>query len=92
MSQSVSASSPASTGLDEAWRKAEAALPEGWQYTSIIRMNWSDTKEWLAGASEMANPKNYIECLGPTPAAALRALAARLSEAQTRQMVDNFLR
>jgi hypothetical protein len=76
-----------STGLDVAWAEAEAALPEGWRaslnshprsmdlaqrYVAVARPIYSD---WSEGS-----PPDPIRLWADTPAAALRALAARLRE------------
>jgi hypothetical protein len=62
--------------LDAAWAEAEAALPEGWH---IDRLHRNGPKDWTAYASEA--PYLGLE-MGAhnTPAAALRALAAKLRE------------
>ena len=65
--------------LDEAWAEAEAALPEGWSiwWLHHRKQAW----EAVAGWDGATNP---VEALvesaedEPTPAAALRALAAAL--------------
>lgn len=63
--------------LDAAWAEAEAALPEGWGigiqvppggYPGGYEVGASGDTEWTVQAN------------GPTPAAALRALAAKLRE------------
>ena len=66
--------------LDAAWAEAEAALPDGWH---IDRLNRNGPKDWTAYASEA--PHLGLE-MGAhnTPAAALRALAARLREVKGR--------
>jgi len=78
-------SGPASPGgLDEVWAAAEAALPEGW----AITMLWGTITEarWAAAAgpfpSKTGDPQTVTG--GDTPAAALRAFAARLTEEATR--------
>ncbi|HEY4895218.1 MAG TPA: hypothetical protein VII01_03935 [Solirubrobacteraceae bacterium] len=73
------------TSLDAAWAEAEAALPEGWMGPSVAQ-NWKG--RWYAygyrhhedapanpGIVESANAEDH-----DTPAAALRALAAKLRE------------
>ena len=68
---------PSEPGLGEAWAAAEAALPEGWRLTLGAMFN-SDKYEAWAGPASVAGGRSS----GPqaTPAAALLALAARLSE------------
>ncbi len=71
--------------LDAAWAEAEAALPEGWQF-ELGRLNFDG--EWEAFAKSRAfweddlrvpNREQQIAAgEGPTPAAALRALAEKL--------------
>jgi len=58
--------------LDEAWREAEAALPDD---SRVISLAWPSATddEWIAIASE-PNGWRHVGS-GPTPAAALRALA-----------------
>ena len=67
--------------LDAAWAEAEAALPEGWAIVSIFATS-SAPWEWRAFAGLTVNPESDDPFMswaeGPTPAAALRALAARL--------------
>lgn len=88
--RSVSADSTA--GLDVAWAAAEAALPEGrglWLVEGVQLVDTSDSAdlddeqlEWEAEAvdhSRGGQPRN-ITALGPTPADALNALAAALSQ------------
>lgn len=71
--------------LDAAWAAAEAALPEGWRLT--LGRSDDDYATWSAIAvspaffeGEIAG--GWISGEGPTPAAALLALAARLREAK----------
>lgn len=72
--------------LDAAWAEAEAALPEGWAFdlSRAVRPPAEGaaptyyatvSRPWTTGAIE-------FQVSGPTPAAALRALAAKLREAQ----------
>ena len=73
------------TGLDEAWAAAEAALPEGWRIDSLVcRMDstWlvRARGEWLRVDDHHGRWTDH-EVAGPTPAAALRALALALREA-----------
>ena len=67
--------------LDAAWAEAEAALPEGW---AVDMLKLLSNRTWVAWASHhvLTRPweQRNREGVGPTPAAALRALAARLSE------------
>jgi hypothetical protein len=71
-------------GLDAAWAAAEAALPEGWRIESVTawkRGEWQATAvptpaSRRTGAGSMWLGKTEF---GATPAAALLALAARLS-------------
>jgi len=72
--QDVLAIENAPDSLDAAWSEAEAALP--W---------WGvDEKAWTAEAAEQADGGDWPAIFGDgdTPAAALRALAARLREAK----------
>ena len=69
--------------LDAAWAEAEAALPEGWLVMNLNRW-WEETSSpangwWGAVASKAGNGQALVGS-GPTPAAALRALAAKLRE------------
>jgi hypothetical protein len=69
---------PAPERLDVAWAEAEAART-GWGVTAVLV---EFDGEWVATASpevEMGTAPQ-VEGRGPTPAAALRALAARLRE------------
>jgi hypothetical protein len=65
-------------GLDAAWAEAEAVLPEGWAIRIMTCRCHGDGK-WKvsAGPDLSGDPVAYIE---ETPAAALRALAAKLRE------------
>lgn len=68
--------------LDAAWAEAEAALPDGWFIArlELLRLPTRDRPLWqvltsrpmTSGSGAMASGE------GPTPAAALRALAAKL--------------
>jgi hypothetical protein len=62
--------------LDVAWAEAEAALPEGWAIEGIYGDNRDD---WTATAWNEPHAE-YDRGHGPTPVAALRALAAKLRE------------
>lgn len=71
--------------LAAAWAEAEAALPEGWrlygvQYTGDEPWSLRVWRAWagLVPYGEDENP--YRASVGYTPAAALRALAAKLRE------------
>jgi hypothetical protein len=71
--------------LDEAWREAEAALPEGnWgvRLEGTSGYGWR-TEAWKAGpggaAWSLTDPDDETDY--PDPAAAFRALAARLAAA-----------
>ena len=78
--------------IDCAWQEAEAALPEGWEIarTTRVRMSGLEAMQrWEAMAAPI-KPRGrdwrsqyvvqYAD--GPTPAAALRALAQKLREAR----------
>jgi len=63
--------------LDAAWAEAEAALPEGWQLRGVERQG----VKWLANADEPRGAAwNVAHAYAETPAAVLRALAAKLRE------------
>lgn len=67
--------------LDAAWAEVEAALPEGWHVFEVVKQ--SDAS-WLAVAGRrdyLWNGPNSEAGSGPTPAAALLALAEKLREA-----------
>jgi hypothetical protein len=69
--------------LDAAWVAAEAALPEGWVLDRLWDRLWDREvrAQWTARAVDGGLYTAFIEsepCL--TPAAALRALAAKLRE------------
>ncbi|MES2210925.1 MAG: hypothetical protein V4515_12205 [Chloroflexota bacterium] len=71
---------PSIPSLDAAWAKAEEALPEGW----AINMLWGTITEdrWAASAgpfpSDTTHTMLHRAAGGPTPAAALNALAEKL--------------
>jgi hypothetical protein len=85
-----------SKSLDAAWAEAEAALPEGWRFRYIAPAMYTGDNlpphlMWFASATprgwfDFLGPyvegvdDDCIEGIGPTPAAALRALAATLRE------------
>lgn len=69
--------------LDEAWAEAEAALPEGWHMLALqdtTGETWS-LATWRAMAGEYEIDGPFCASVGPTPAAALHAIAVRLREA-----------
>ena len=71
--------------LDAAWKTAEAALPEGWHICAVERhCHVGDEEPGEFGAYTVkSHDRDRWEGQdghGPTPAAALLALAARLSE------------
>jgi hypothetical protein len=93
-SSASAASGTGEPGLDEAWAEAEAALPEGWRIFSVSepaetrpldgkRNYWAQAHgpvvkrrcDMDRDHEEYPRENGY----GPTPAAALRALAARLA-------------
>jgi hypothetical protein len=63
--------------LDEAWAAAEAALPEYWFIRSMILVDPYKNPMWEVVAAES---RHHVRATGPTPTAALQALAARLQE------------
>jgi hypothetical protein len=73
--------------LDAAWAEAEAALPEGWAIDGVMR---GDPGPWVASstasvisahiADDWRWAESHHDGYGPTPAAALRDLAAKLRE------------
>lgn len=80
--------------LDVAWAEAEAALPEGWVIRRLERPYADDGWEVVAGVPEPPGDRDYGYgpgegdggwgpelADGPTPAGALRALAAKLRDA-----------
>ena len=71
--------------LDTAWKATEAALPKWWHMGSLraaVGFNGSvaSTVGWTATA-HYSLAQGDAEAYGPTPAAALHALAAQLSQA-----------
>ncbi|MDP2622294.1 MAG: hypothetical protein Q8Q29_00650 [Actinomycetota bacterium] len=73
--------------LDEAWAEAEAALPEGWRIDTLrIGRNYPHEPEveWVVWAEkpDYFAPRDGRTAFGsgPTPTAALQALAAALRE------------
>ena len=73
---------PEPTGLDAAWAEAEAAAPD-WRINLTrgfaTRLFIASAHDGSEGAAALRHGIAVAE--GPTPAAALRALAARLSRA-----------
>ena len=74
--------------LDAAWAAAEAALPEGRQLQLeyarpglyVARYQWLTVV--VVDGTQIPASSTWRWSEGPTPAAALRALAARLEEAK----------
>lgn len=70
--------------LDAAWAEAEAALPEGWAIDGLYRVvaRTSLDREWevIVHEDDWQGAEDNHHARGATPAAALRALAAKLSE------------
>ena len=68
----------AADSLDAAWAEAEAALPEGWRLASLLSPgDYSfDERGWEMHAQNEDGKTRRAH--GPTPAAALRALAEKL--------------
>lgn len=72
--------------LDAAWAEAEAALPEGWQLV-LLRGLAGDYSAHAEDISKRPDDGSWTHeeerfAFGRTPAAALRALAAKLRERQ----------
>jgi hypothetical protein len=70
--------------LEEAWAEAEAALPDEWMMDELTRLHGAGFKAdaWIAKAifrDHNAGP--LLIAVGPTPAGALHALAAKFREA-----------
>jgi hypothetical protein len=65
--------------LDAAWAEAEAALPDGWHLN--VDSGGADGPRAHA-CPEVMGTAVFVDADADTPAAALRALAARLSETQ----------
>lgn len=70
--------------LDAAWRRVEAALPEGWVFETLRRRyagsSWHATAV-LGGIGQQDRSKGTVPtngAHGPTPATALIALAEKL--------------
>ena len=70
-----------SVSLDAVWTEAEAALPEGWSGPAVDRIAIAGLVTAIANArsTNLVEPR-MVECEADTPAAALRALAAKLRE------------
>jgi hypothetical protein len=93
----LAAAGPRDEGLDVAWREAEAALPEGWHVGEVKNTDYrvstmGDGERWLVMAWEFGdNPdyRTFESAYGPTPAAALRALAARLRDAASSETAES---
>lgn len=68
----------AEPSLDEAWAAAEAALPEGW----LLQCSgpWDGPMWRFYGRCVHTGNCHYVPAEGPTPAAALSALATALRE------------
>ncbi len=79
----VPASQPegAAPSLDAAWREAEAALPEGHHICAVEHIDGDERTEWRAETYDSADHSGGQAAtgFGPTPDAALQALAARLT-------------
>jgi hypothetical protein len=84
------AAEKAPDSLDAAWAEAEAALPEGWWLHALDAWSFDDMA-WRVEAASAGHQEpsdswaRYhavrgpsVATYGPTPAAALRALAAKL--------------
>ena len=78
---------PEGAGLEAAWAEADGALPDI-EEAVVEGVSWMKGKqpgddEWVARAYrwDRDHPWQRLYADGPTPAAALRALAARLREA-----------
>jgi len=75
----------ADAALGAAWRQCEAALPEGWVmwtlgpngFTSSAR-DWGIERRIHSWEALALGPTDRAVGSGPTPTAALKALAARL--------------
>ena len=71
--------------LDAAWQEAEAALPKGWailqlHHTAMMDQRWQAEAQCRIGPVVAWNRVRTVIAEGSTPAAALRALAAKLRE------------
>ena len=75
---------PEACSLDAAWADAEAALPEGWCLRVESDVDVDET-DYVAAAGPNATAGSVpwdTFGVGPTPAAALRWLAAKLRDAR----------
>lgn len=84
------AAQPAAAAIDDlgaAWAEAEAVLPEGWSLTSLVLIGlrthaYGHEGHWQAWAEDRSGgltDEAWDAAYGPTPAAALHNLAARLA-------------
>ena len=62
--------------LGEAWRRVEAAIPDGWQFRGIARQFGDD--DWRAWAVVKHGPAEIIDCGETTALEALTSLAEAL--------------
>ena len=72
-------------GLDAAWAEAEAALPEGWIGPEVAPYPDTPDRFYAMAFSRRhweGEEDNLVDGEGPSPTAALRALAARLTGAR----------
>lgn len=65
--------------LDEAWRETEAVLPETW-YISNVRRRSPKGRYSASATVAYSDTGESMSGFGPTPAAALQALARRFTE------------
>jgi hypothetical protein len=66
-----------------AWADAKAAKPEGWMGTSLAEQTEGNWRAYSSRRHSGPRDERHFEivtAVGPTPAAALRALAERLRE------------
>ena len=82
---------PEACSLDAAWAEAEAALPEGWKIDGMVHLlppkDPKAGEAWIASANRVRPDgrwfgRNIEGDPRPTPAAALRSLAAKLRDAR----------
>jgi len=67
--------------IDAAWAAVEAVLPKDAWLDGVQRTSYDDDAPWEATAcGPIPAGVDIIAATGPTPAAALRALAAKLAE------------
>lgn len=71
--------------LDAAWAEAEAALPKTWAPLDVAIGPTITPGVWRAALNDYPERTEEMDwvCVGPTPAAALRALAAKLREVKS---------